>query len=96
MARYIEEGHLKTVARAFTNQDFRDILDEVLEHTDSADVQPVVHGMWEDGTIWYGNFGKTYHICSVCKAKIVGTANTALDWKDNYCPNCGARMDGEE
>lgn len=85
MARYIEESHLKTVARAFTNQDFRDILDEVLEHTDSADVQPVVRGKWIESH----NLDDCFWICSECKFCSMATLAPKLY---NYCPNCGAYL----
>lgn len=49
----------------------------------SADVEPVRHGHWE---------GKTYK-CSLCSKWI---APLQGDADMNYCPNCGAKMDGEE
>ena len=49
----------------------------------TADVEPVRHGHWE---------GKTYK-CSLC-GKWVDPLQGDADM--NYCPNCGARMDGEE
>jgi len=54
----------------------------------AADVAPVVHGRWELNKV-YGDYE-----CSVCKQGDV----LALHFKRMklyYCPNCGARMDGE-
>lgn len=45
----------------------------------SADVAPVRHGRWEKK---YG-----YYKCLLC--------NCLDDFADNYCPNCGAKMDEE-
>lgn len=51
----------------------------------TADVVPVVHGRWETNSDRPDSL-----ICSVCKC--------GFDmWKHdphNYCPNCGAKMDG--
>ena len=47
---------------------------------------PVVHGQWENGN----------PICPVCggdKFKDLD-ADIWCDWKPDYCPNCGAKMDG--
>ena len=49
-----------------------------------ADVAPVVHGQW----IHYPDYGVTR--CSHCGWSIEEY------WEPNYCPDCGARMDGEE
>ena len=63
--------------------------------TPSADVTPVRHGRWEtmhyvggilDGT----NFDK----CSVCGYKRI-FEDEKLKTAFKYCPNCGAKMDGE-
>ena len=49
----------------------------------SADVAPVRHGHWE---VIDAEEPRRYG-CSECKR---------LSWHmENYCPNCGARMDGE-
>ena len=53
----------------------------------AADVAPVVHGYWKiEPPIVLG--GVTWHYCSVCGS------TQGNKWM-NYCPNCGARMDGE-
>ena len=60
--------------------------DEMIEKLPAADVAPVVHGRWETNSDRPDSL-----ICSVCKC--------GFDmWKHephNYCPNCGAKMDGE-
>ena len=52
----------------------------------TADVTPVRHGRWETNSDRPDSL-----ICSVCKC--------GFDmWKHdphNYCPNCGAKMDGD-
>lgn len=55
----------------------------VLEDLPAADVAPVVHGHWNEdrsGII----------ICSKCRRGYNLVARYT-----NYCPNCGARMDGD-
>ena len=51
----------------------------------AADVVPVVHGQW--------NADET---CSLCGEKSTeGLDATKWNyWLPNYCPNCGAKMDG--
>lgn len=56
-----------------------------IRNAPAADVAPVVHGEW------IGNKGGFWEMatCSMCDEKYpcVGMA-------PNFCPNCGARMDG--
>ena len=46
----------------------------------SSDVAPVKHGRWK-------RYGRNLGECSEC-GEVVAIRN-------NYCPNCGAKMDGE-
>ena len=48
----------------------------------AADVAPVVHGRW---IMHDDEFGLTCE-CSSCHIETMGDGN--------YCPNCGAKMDG--
>ena len=52
---------------------------------------PVVHGRWI--TNWCDNnmIGHEYEECSECGAAMLDTNQF---WDCNYCPNCGAKMDG--
>ena len=55
-----------------------------INETPSADVQPVMHGKW----ILKEILGVRLIGCSVCCKNYLWST-------DKYCPNCGARMDGE-
>ena len=59
---------------------------EIIDKISPADVAPVVHGHWEEGSddgIWW-----TYLKCSVCEGE--GYDNF------RFCPHCGAKMDESE
>ena len=61
-----------------------DIVEDI-DGAPAADVAPVMHGEWEYiGTDKMGNVFR----CSNCANRI------GLDKETDYCPNCGAKMDG--
>ena len=67
---------------------------EALRRAQPADVARVVHGRW----ILLGKNEHDYETsveekCSLC-GRYVYRYDTEL--QDNYCPNCGARMDKED
>ena len=53
----------------------------------AADVAPVVHGRWIPAV----HVGDCCYRCSECQF----LRDTYLLDIGNYCPNCGAKMDGE-
>lgn len=58
---------------------------KIMEEAPAVDAVPVVHGLW----IYFNCVGNGRYQCSEC-----------FHWVDagldrNYCPNCGAKMDGE-
>lgn len=59
---------------------------DCIRYMNAADVAPVQHGRWNDGDPY----------CPICrKDKFRGLdADIWSDWKLDYCPNCGAKMDG--
>ena len=86
MAEYIErEAAIESLPVAW------DSAINALRNAPSADVAPVVHGRWlgwgKSGTPTYENYGT----CSVC-----GEDAEIYTEHRNYCPNCGAKMDGED
>ena len=69
---------------AFDN--WQEILDEI-EAIQLADVAPVRHGRWVQTKAPFMN---ECEVCSVCGYR------TVWGHRYNYCPNCGAKMDGGE
>ena len=81
MAEYIErEALLRDIERY-------NVSDGAFQHwveiQPAADVVPVRHGRWEVGY---------FHdrVCSCC----LHPDNDFDDYAHNFCPNCGAKMDG--
>lgn len=74
---------------------YADFIDDI-EAQPAADVTPVKHGYWTDKTHWLSRLGICRYQCSVC-GKYIGykpdTAGNDDMAKDNYCKNCGAKMD---
>ena len=61
---------------------------EIVASAPAADVATVAHGRWEPGN----------PICPVCggdKFKDLD-ADIWCDWQPDFCPNCGAKMDGSK
>lgn len=96
MAEYIEREEAKHVmalivleAIAYPDTYTCGEAKRAIESIPTADVQPVKHGRW----ISIGH--KLSRICSVCNCdepyKFADDDANVYD----YCPNCGARMDGE-
>lgn len=48
----------------------------------AADVAPVLHGRW----LCVDTDTEQFFLCNRCKKKEY--------WESDYCPNCGAKMDG--
>ena len=68
---------------------------KLLEKVPAADVAEVVHGQWEGEGDGYADGEIVLDVwhCSQCGYCIDdGTDNP--DCLPNYCPNCGAKMDG--
>lgn len=66
----------------------RKVWERLKEYEDAADVAPVRHGRWIED--------HDYLKCPECSVMVKRdfTFFDIGDW--NYCPNCGARMDGAE
>lgn len=67
---------------------------KILNQFPSSDVEPVKHGQWIGFGDGYADGELVYDMweCSECGYDADG-ADEKPNW--NYCPNCGARMDGE-
>ena len=85
MARYIDADNIRLKGIPVFDQNMEVLIPlsdvrKALQMTPTADVQEVRHGRWENQ--------EGYDKCSVCEdLELVRT---------NFCPNCGATMDGKE
>ena len=98
MPRYIDADFLKRKVNIRSSHwlnewDTLGVL-SVIDETPTADVEEVRHGRFVGEIIktenWKGQKTSYYqpHSCSLCHTALAGT--------ENYCPNCGAKMDLEE
>lgn len=83
-------GHCDMVSPSLSDEFFqslkiRNAAITAINDIPAAGVAPVVHGKWIEN----GIEGSVLSGCSVC-----GFGCGAYSF--NYCPNCGAKMDGEE
>ena len=95
MAEYIEKKDAKaTIKRRLGKMDlFESLFNADIDAMPAADVAPVVHGRWIKYTTDGENmFGEPIEIVFACSCSVCGLDGR---WESNYCPNCGARMDGE-
>ena len=58
----------------------------------TADVAPVVHGRWDDSGRYTFPSGNAAVRCTNCGCALTESEYHLNNW--NYCPVCGAKMDG--
>lgn len=87
MSRYIDVDKLK-------KQDFQDYSPEdvmsAIDSTPTANVVRVRHGKWLPVV------SDVYFKCSLCNDEVSTSWDYEEDDMFNYCPCCGARMDGDK
>ena len=70
-----------------------DEIDSVIDKAPTISAVPVVHGRWVKAN---GMMPPEYHgrkCCSVCDAFALSDIY-GREWLSEFCPNCGAKMDG--
>ena len=86
MAEYIEREKLLRDINHYHLSDGK--FQHWVEVQPAADVAPVVHGRWIERRSLHAMGGISAE-CSVCSKSVQYLGNPL-----NYCPNCGAKMDG--
>lgn len=74
---------------------------DVVKKIPAADVAEVVHGEWlpyKSDESYGSTYEKVWYKCSICGKDALGRVSED-EWYSspilsNYCPNCGAKMDG--
>ena len=69
-----------------------DYLREIIESVPAADVVPLVHERWDDSGRYTFPSGDAAVRCTNCGCALTESEYRLNNW--NYCPVCGAKMDG--
>lgn len=100
MAEYIERkslidefDRLGLGDHSFVERVFSDGVRTIIAGIPAADVAPVVHGRWDDSGRYTFPSGNTAVRCTNCGCALTESEYHLYDW--NYCPICGAKMDGD-
>ena len=64
---------------------------ELIDNAPAIEAEPVRHGSWKERRFFGGDFWDYSFVCDVCHGE---TPNRAFLIAPDYCPNCGAKMDG--
>lgn len=81
------EKHLDSLAEGYTEAA------HIIKHiSPTVDAVPVVHGRWDDSGRYTFPGGGTAVRCTNCGCALTVSEYRLSNW--NYCPVCGARMDG--
>ena len=87
MAEYIEREALMRNLKHFAPEQLTPLIESLIQKQPTADVVEVRHGKWIDCVEKIS--GKIQITCSQCGRFL----SVYLPY--NFCPNCGARRDGE-
>lgn len=100
MAEYIEREAAKdellswSVCINHPEHLMRDDAMHVLDNIPAADVAPVRHARWDDSGRYTFPGGGTAVRCTECGCALTVSEYHLNNW--NYCPVCGAKMDGDK
>lgn len=93
MAEYIErEAAIRVVNGQSSLTMTRSSLIDSIGKLPASDVAPVVHGRWDDSGRYTFPGGSTAVRCTNCGCALTVSEYHLNNW--NYCPVCGAKMDG--
>ena len=94
---YLEED---TFSSNFAAEVIETVQDEYLAKAPTVDAAEVVHGRWREKML-VGGFAEEWgFVCSECGCTVSDRSNLGIgryasnNQRLNYCPNCGAKMDG--
>ena len=86
--------NLKNLETMLNNGKFDCLMNKNRCINPSEDVAPVRHGRWEVSTDEW--LETDVYTCSKCREDYVLVEGTPKENLWHYCPNCGAKMAGEE
>lgn len=103
MAEYINRAVCLSILRAKANMavlmdaaPYFEKAAQMLEKLPAADVAPVVRGVWEKEPSSYWGWTSSGAVAVTHTTYRCGLCGRGTAVKSNYCPNCGAKMEGEQ
>ena len=85
-------GNAKKSCRTDLMRSIYSVVLKAVNEAPTVDAVEVVHGKW---TIIVDDYDCEFMCCSVCGEMFYDGDNDTVDCLHNYCPNCGAKMDGD-
>ena len=89
MTEYINRAELIENLNKFAPEHCNALINHLITKQPTADVQEIKHGRWISNDL--GGYEWAYY-CSECG----WVDGYPFNNRHKYCPNCGARMDGDE
>ena len=93
MSRYIDADIL--IADLIYRNCLPATVKRAIKEAPTADVVEVRHGEWVEDERTYCGAGRCNYKCTVCGKLISAVRRDTTEHLYPYCPNCGAKMDGE-
>ncbi len=97
MARYIDADKLKPDTKTFISAYSEELIEfysqKAIDNAPTVDVSPVVHAYWTEKRFPGGGFWDNSFVCSHCHHE---TPVRGYPIAPDYCPGCGAKMDGKD
>lgn len=90
MARYIDADKFEKEIQQEASESIANAVIRIIDRQPTAEVEEVKHGYWEE--IKTGE--KLYDYCFKCSNCNNITPPNSFVVAPDYCPNCGAKMDG--
>ncbi len=78
-------------SKVFTRY-FKELVQSLIWGEKTIDAVEVVHAGWQS----HGDFFTSYLKCPVCEKSICAYADNGDGQRFDFCPNCGAKMDGHK
>lgn len=88
----ITSSETQEALQAMTGEEAYVAVVGILNELPAADVAPVVHGRWDNSGRYTFPSGSTAVRCINCGCALTESEYRLNNW--NYCPVCGAKMDG--
>ena len=96
MSEYIEREALMRNLKHFAPEQLTPLIKSLIQKQPAEDVVEVKHGKWKLKQYEGGILdGEIYDECSICEYQRFFD-DIRFKTAFNYCPNCGAKMDGKE